>query len=114
MIFYLAASYSRKEEVDRYAQKLVIAGHRVHSSWHSEFFKEEHPELVDIKELAESDTLLYFSGGNISGGRHVEFGYGYASGMKICCIGKPENIFHSLPGIEWHDDFEQFLNALSS
>lgn len=114
MSYYLAASYSRREEIEKYARWLRRNATMVTSTWH-----DGHHELLglacqamrakeDLYDLDNADALLFFSGGNThSGGRHVEYGYALAQHKPIFIIGPTENIFHTLADqrFETFDDF---------
>lgn len=111
MLIYLAASYSRKEEINGYAEQLVQQpGFNVFSTWHDPKFVSDNPAKQCLHELSKCDAIIYFSGGNVSGGRHFELGCGYERQLELYCIGEPENIFHSLPEMKWFETFEKFLS----
>lgn len=119
MSYYLAASYSRREEINRYARWLTEhAGLHVVSTWH-----DGHHELVgaedtdayramcakeDLFDLDDADVLLFFSGKDEHrGGRHTEYGYALSRHKTIFIIGQVENIFHTL-ATQRFDSFQHF------
>ena len=122
MNIYLAARYSRREELLVYKAELEAAGHRVPARWllgehqahdgalEIEAAAESIPGIArafaedDVEDLRAADLLIAFSepprSGNSRGGRHVEFGMALAWGRPIIVIGPAENVFHTLPGVQ--------------
>ena len=130
MKIYLAAMYSLKDTIKKYAKQLEEAGHEVTSGWLrertdsqvdlydvSERFSREHA-IADLEDIDEADALVLFTVKPIQktkrGGRHTEFGYALAKHKKLFVIGPRENIFHSLPEIECFMSFEEFLEELNA
>ncbi|SPD73794.1 hypothetical protein PITCH_A1970013 [uncultured Desulfobacterium sp.] len=124
MKIYLAARYGRRKEMLEFANSLLHMGHTVTSRW----IKGDHqvsdaaldcgPDTTrfaveDLEDLMASSCCIMFSevprGTTSRGGRHVEFGIAVGRGMRCIVIGPRENVFHSLPGIEWHPDVISFL-----
>src|SRR3990167_6344379 len=119
MIIYLAARYSRREELLSYKADLEAAGHTVPARWllgehqahdgalEVEAATESMPAVArlfaeeDVEDLRAADLLIAFSepprSGNSRGGRHVEFGMALAWGKPIIVVGPAENVFHTLP-----------------
>jgi hypothetical protein len=88
MKIYLAARYSRRPEMCRYAQQLENLGYEVTSRWLN----------------------------GTHGGRHVEFGYALAMrefdcGINLTVIGYRENVFNCHPDVFFHPTWEDFLNG---
>jgi len=128
---YLAARYSRHEELRNYANQLEKIGCTVTSRWingeHDAFDGELLGKLnrefarkcldEDLQDLFAADTLIAFSepacGGSFPcnglsrGGRHVEFGIALALGKRIFVVGPVENIFHISPGVRHYETFDQ-------
>lgn len=122
MKIYLAARYSRREELCEYRELLHEIGHTVTSRW----LDGEHQALDncatdeeaqrfaedDLRDLMAADTLICFTepsrSANSRGGRHVEFGVALGlmvAGRKrhrIIVVGPRENVFYCLPAIEQH------------
>lgn len=123
MNFYLASRYSRHPEM-RAIRAIIEQGkaHHVTSRWidqhggrdqlgpHESSFAmgqlNDFPEdcaplaLADLADVATADVVVSFTdqpGGK--GGRHVEFGYGYALDKIMVVVGPREHIFHTLPGV---------------
>lgn len=130
MRFYLAARFSRREEMREYRDALNELGHKVTSRWISEderedlkgMSRQQVSEIVaieDLEDLANADVVLNFAGNGKStkkkppkGGRHVEFGVGLALNKMTVLIGEPEHAFHWLPSVERYDTFEDYLDVL--
>lgn len=100
LTFYLAARYSRREELDGYRQQLVELGHKVPARWldgehqahgieaarivetdgriHRDPSVAEKFAVDDIEDLMAADVVVSFTepprSGASRGGRHVEFG----------------------------------------
>lgn len=127
MNIYIAARYSRKEEMKTVRDALQKAGFAVTSSWldepHgantklselSDALNEEYAQ-VDIDDINRSDRILFFSESVLTprGGRHVEFGYALAQGKPIDVVGPKENIFHYLPSVYNYATFFRYLQAMN-
>jgi hypothetical protein len=135
---YLAARYSRREELCVYADELRAAGLIVTSRWllgehqwdgdAAEVARayEERGELWpatvrfavdDWEDLTSAGTLVSFteptrSVSSSRGGRHVEHGIALGRGMRVLVVGHLENVFHLLPGTEFHPTWESARAAL--
>lgn len=132
MRIYLAASYTRKEELRGYRDELVARGHQVTSRW----LEEPHDPTVQITDVADED-LAGFAGQDIAdiirsdcfitfadpwyarGGKHVELGF--ALGLRhssaygprqLIVVGNREHIFHYLPEVEVVPDWATALTRL--
>lgn len=121
--FYLASSYSRRDELNTYRAKLEELGYTVNARWLSgahevrdnyeqrlenQIFAQE-----DMEDLSKSDIFMLFTnplGHAGRGGHHVETGMAIAFGKEVIIIGQKINVFHYLPGIEFYETFEDFLN----
>lgn len=126
---YLAARYSRNPEMREYADELRALGYRVVSRWihqHGGSLEEslKGPELTadpelglpfanaDLEDIEFADILILFTelNGGGKGGRHTEFGYAVARRKRIIIVGPRENVFHTLPFIQWHPDWDHFIS----
>lgn len=123
---YLAARYSRRDELREYKKILEAEGIEVTSRW----LDEQEPlnsqmgqhsldfyittANVDIEDVNRADILIFFAEdplvGVPRGGRHVEFGYAWALGKDIYVCGFKENVFHYLKGVSHFENFEDLLN----
>ena len=113
MRIYLAARYSRRGELNQYANDLRSFGHTVDARWL--LGNHENPAnlegnpvrdrvwaLEDYEDVFRADLLIAFSEapggpGRKAGGRHVEMGLALAWGKEILVVGPRENVFHSMP-----------------
>jgi len=123
MKVYLAAPYSRKDEIKGYAEELRAGGVTVTSSWLEEphtpttqmqdLTHEEHLKYAvqDVKDVHAAKLLVFFTdptGTIVRGGRHVEFGIALERRMPIFVIGEQrENIFHHMPGVMHFESWEK-------
>jgi hypothetical protein len=114
---YIAAPFEDRSFVEQQTAWLESLGHICLSTWWSHTDRNLHdcsmsPHALsclargDIAQLVRADCLIFMAqqrgtGEYFSGGRHVEFGVALAAGLHIICVGKPENIFHYLPGVRW-------------
>lgn len=126
---YLAAQYGWRNQLKEYAAQLTAAGFVVTSSWLNErasptadlndltprFLK--HHAHIDVRDIQDADCLVLFTVEPTEltkrGGRHVEFGMGYALGKKLIVCGPRENIFHYLDGVKQFDTFQEVLTYLT-
>jgi hypothetical protein len=120
MKIYLAARYSRREELCLYAKNLRQMGFTITSRWlngnhqisddglSAEAKAEERTRfaLEDYEDLMAADICINFTetprGTNSRGGRHVEFGAALAAGKRVIVVGHRENVFHCLPQVEFY------------
>jgi len=126
---YLAARYSRREELLRYAADLEERGYTVTSRWlqgsHQiddvglsvEAKREERERFAreDWEDLKGADACISFTEvlrtSNSRGGRHVEFGGALAFGQTVIVIGPRENVFHCLAQVKLFPDWESFVEV---
>jgi len=132
---YLAARYTRREELRKYREILQSYGVEVTSHWLDESIAQtsqmgDHPEEfyvatanLDLEDVKRADTLIFFAEdplqGTPRGGRHVEFGYAVAlmqSGewdtiARILVIGPHENVFHYVDGVFHFESFDKLLEV---
>jgi len=128
MKIYLAAQYSWRKVVKGYAKQLESLGHEVTATWLQERkglgtelsdlsnrFLREHAK-ADYNDIVRADCVVLFSVGPTEltkrGGRHVEFGLGYALGKQMIVCGPKENIFHYLDDVVCFNNFEDLFKAL--
>jgi nucleoside 2-deoxyribosyltransferase len=126
---YLAARFSRKDELAGYKSDLERAGLIVSSRWltgahdWSGTDDDEIPEaalvpfaIEDLEDIDACDILVAFletpDAGYMSGGRHVELGYALGRGKSILTVGeRPENVFHA--GMDRVTTWPEALSALT-
>jgi nucleoside 2-deoxyribosyltransferase len=124
MKVYLAARFARKDEMQGVRDVLEALGDTVVSRW---IDSDEPYDLTnatldtepergrkyaedDLEDMQAADAILYFSqGGPGNGGRFVEWGYCYALGKRMIMVGPRENVFFTLPFIEWYPDWVHLL-----
>lgn len=131
MRVYLAARYSRKDELLGYATELAELGIEVTSRWiqglHEippegiEVDSHEHYQWCaedDLADLDAADVLVAFTepegliAGRGRGGRHVELGYAIAKGKPVLICGHRENVFCHLSEIEFTSNWLAARNAI--
>lgn len=127
MKIYLAAQYSWRNIIKGYAKQLEDCGHEVTSTWLQERkglsteltelsnrFLREHAK-ADLEDIIKADCVVLFSVGPTEltkrGGRHVEFGLGYALNKRMVVCGPKENIFHYLDDVVCFNTFEDLLKT---
>ena len=136
MKIYLAARYSRRLEMGRYAQQLENIGHEITSRW----IREDHESKAaydvetaqlsipvesggvfarkDIEDIQAADVVISFTEypnqPTLRGGRHVEFGMAYAWNKHVFLVGPRENVFHTLGAVHhfWSFDLDLIGAAL--
>lgn len=131
-LVYLAARYSRREELCRYRADLQALGFHCTSRWlngnhqiddrglSSEAQAGERTRFAqeDWDDLSAAGTCISFTepprASNSRGGRHVEYGAALALGHRCIVVGPAENVFHCLPGIDRYDTWQECLAALAS
>jgi hypothetical protein len=91
MNIYLAARYSRREELCRYRESLRSLGYRITSRW-----------LDGGHELDERG--LSTEAGAVE----------LARGMRVLVVGPRENVFHCLPEVEVFPDWSSCEQMLAS
>lgn len=124
---YLAARYSRREEMLGHLPALGMVGLTVRSTWlHGSHESDASaialdPDLLgtlaaeDFREVVAASVFITFTEGPevgfTSGGRHVEMGIALAASLRCIVIGPRENVFHHLSAVEVHPTLEAFLEA---
>jgi hypothetical protein len=129
MKVYLASRYSRRAELEGYAQRLKEIGCKVTSRWLIEenYPGGKHPDMsdavthrkhaiVDREDILAADVLINFTETEDvlypRGSRHCEFQLGYEHSKVCILVGPHENIFHHLDGVIRYDTFDEVLKAL--
>lgn len=127
---YLAARYSRREELCRYRNELEVLGHAVTSRWlngnhqiddkglsiEADAALRERFAQEDYEDLVAADWVISFTeeprSTNSRGGRHVEFGLALGLGKHCIVVGPRENVFHCLPNVAWFDSWERAIDHI--
>lgn len=109
MKVYVAAPWPCRERARLCAAELTNAGHQVTSRWLVEEgdltdpMSQQRYALKDLEDVGQADVLLLLTGydgpRSHTGGRHVEFGWAVASGLRTIVCPQPENVFHYLPNV---------------
>lgn len=127
MNIYLASRYSRIGEMQAARADLVAAGHTVTARWVNGDHQAADDNLDsplaagfaldDCEDLRKADCVISFTEaprtGATRGGRHVEFGLALALGKRAIVIGHRENVFHSLPYVEFFPSWAQAYRAIA-
>jgi hypothetical protein len=129
-MLYLAGGVRRRDEIRAHARTLMANGHDITSRW----LKEEGDTNLtatdtplpilrahavrDVQDILMAEGFVMF--GNPEGrtsrgcGRHWETGYAWSQNRPIWIVGRIENVFHTLPGIEIVQDMDELLEGLSA
>jgi len=128
---YLAARYSRREELCGYRSHLETLGYVVTSRWlngnhqiddaglsvEAKAAERERFACEDWNDLMEADICISFTetprSSNSRGGRHVEYGAALAKGARCLVVGPRENVFHCLPEVEVYEEWGAAPRRLS-
>lgn len=131
MKIYLAARYSRREELCKYRDMLEgTCCHKVTSRWLHGNHQADDSGLggeesaargfaeEDSEDLRAADAVISFTEeprkpSSTRGGRHVEFGMGLALGKHLAVIGYRENVFHCLKSVFYYPSWDSFWELRS-
>lgn len=127
---YLAACFSRREELRSYAAELRAHGFVVTSRWLDSQAKLRTEELrrdgrgatvarMDLDDLRDTDICVAFTeavdaGERGRGGRHTELGIALGLGQLVLVVGPREHVFHCLPEVVHHPDWHSARSWLCS
>lgn len=132
MKIYIAARFSRRPECNALAHQLKALGHTITSRWvkpdsdhvvptglsaQAADAERERFAREDVEDVFAADAMVSFMEAprsNSRGGRHVEFGMGYAKGCLMFIIGPRETVFHHLRNVRHFETVEDFLAHLAS
>lgn len=123
MKVYLAARYSRRDELLSLIPKLKKQGIQVTSSWLRSTGTGKLPDrtakenrkhaIKDFKDIERAHAVMMFSEDpgtpTPRGGRHVELGYALGLGKLVIVIGPHENVFHFHPNVEVYATLDAYL-----
>lgn len=126
---YLAAGFSRKNEIAEKSQELENLGIKITSTWpHEEMtanaklhevsdeYLRQHARK-DLNEILAADALILFTQDPLvpfcRGGRMHEAGFAHALGKSILICGPRENLFHWLPEINQFNTWEDLKATLT-
>ena len=128
MKFYIAAGFSRKNEMAEKAKQLQSMRIGVTSTWPWEDASPQaglaelgdHHLIVngskDLREIEAADGVILFTQDPtipfLRGGRMHEFGYAMGLGKRLIVCGPKENIFHYQHNVEVFATWEELLTQL--
>ena len=128
MRIYLAASFSRKEELKKYREDMEAIGHECSSRWLDVEANDAAADLTldektlqkyarkDLEDVVGSDMLIVFSeeeGVAARGGKHVEYGCALGCGIDVAVVGRTEHLFHHMKGVPVYTNWEECLAAIT-
>lgn len=129
MKIYMAAGFSRKNEIAEKSQELENLGIKVVSTWPwedaapnstmaevgSDYLRKNARK--DLNEILAADALILFTQDPekpfVRGGRMHETGFAQALGKTLLICGPRENIFHYLPEFNQFDTWESLKATLT-
>lgn len=142
MKVYLAARYSRREELCGYVEQLGPLGYAVTSRWlHGANQTDDQGHIIgaageravesgsplsgelaahNVADVRRAEILIAFTehpdaGGRARGGRHVELGLALAWGKDVLVVGPRENVFCWLPQVKQFEEWgEDVLRHLGA
>lgn len=118
--FYLAAKFSRIEEMRQLSDELRdVLGWTPSCRWvygGEEGLSRANIALLDLEDVAACDVIILFTHPREEpqpgGGRFVEFGYAMALGKELMVVGPEENVFLSHPDVQLYPTYPDFLTYL--
>jgi hypothetical protein len=133
MRIYIAARFSRRDEMQEVAALLRARGHTITSRWIDGHEDEGGEYLLggtnrelyatfareDLEDVQQAETVVSFTepprAGNLRGrgGRHVEYGYALALEKRLIVVGPLENVFHCLDCVTVCRDVAELLTEVS-
>lgn len=131
MLVYLAASFSRQQEMRDVATALETYGVKIVSRWLNEnqsihtstkdkFLRE--CAFTDVNDVKLADVIVRFADDLSTesipshlgtGARHFEMGLAFALGKPLIVVGKRQNIFDFLPHVTVLKDMSALIRHLS-
>jgi len=129
---YLAAAWSRQQEIRRYATILRGEGVEITSRWLEEKGPTDPADkdryrretaLIDIQDVRAADVLVRFTddlttqafvpSGLATGARMFEMGLAWSEGMPIIVVGGRQQVFDWLPNVTHVKDFEALVRLIA-
>jgi nucleoside 2-deoxyribosyltransferase len=128
---YLAARYSRFQEMQGYRAQLEAIGYEVTSRWINGDHQVDNDALAEARnaerirfatedraDLMAASIVIAFTEEprktTTRGGRHVEAGIAIATGKRLIVTGWRENVFYCLPEVEFAaGGFSEVLDILN-
>jgi hypothetical protein len=117
---YLAARYTHSSLMRTRAEILRGVGYDVQAQWITglhDGVDDETCAHADFEQVRAADIVISFTErpreqSTARGGRHVEFGVALALNKRCIVVGYRENVFHSLPQVEFYESWEDCVSAL--
>jgi hypothetical protein len=135
MKVYLAAAWSRREEISKVADRLRAVGVEITSNWLTEetalqtgakekFLRDR--AYIDLADVDRADALVRFTDFEalnldfkpisrrlLSAARMVEMGYALKAGKTVYVVGGKQNIFDYLGSVVHVQDTDALVKLLS-
>jgi hypothetical protein len=132
---YLAAAWSRREEISLIADRLRAVGVEITSNWLTEetalqtgakekFLRDR--AYIDLADVDRADALVRFTDPEafvthtgvpprrlLSAARMVEMGYALAKGKTVYVVGGKQNVFDYLGSVVHVQDTDTLVKLLS-
>lgn len=122
MRFYIAGPWGDGPKLYQLAKDIELCGHIVTANWlrrslsPKDWLDADAGAREDLNDILSCDAVINFTctpdRGYMTGGRHVEFGFAMAAGLKQFVVGPRENIFHEMVDVTQFDTFSAFINWL--
>lgn len=120
---YLAARWSRREELEALIPSLVGAGYDVTSRWITDpqHRMADQPDAQafnaelarhDVADVQKADALIFFAPRGTRGGSDVEFGMALALRKRLFWVGERSHVFSFLPSVEVYETWPELLAYL--
>jgi len=118
---YLAARYSRRDELRKIRDELQSLGNTVTSRWldgdrTTEDDDKRQVSFDMMKDIDKADCIIVFGDSpeltGRNGAKHVEFGMAIAWGKRQIVVGHRDNLFYHLPAVQFYEDAETMMNDL--
>ena len=134
MRIYLAAAFSRREEMRIYRKELEEIGMNIQSRWLDEKMPQgwdrekylRETAFIDVSDVKNCDLLVRFtdnfseySDGKIparlgSCARMFEFGLAWGLGIPVVVVGGLQNVFDRLPNVVHLETFAELKDYLKT
>lgn len=115
---YLAAKFSRREELEKLVPFFKECGYDCIARWvfgGEDGLSREDIALLDIEDVDAADAIILFTHERATpqpgGGRFVEFGYALGKGKECIVIGPAENVFMSHPAVRMYENIDVFAQS---